>query len=181
MCKDDSLLFRKLEHTRSSCLIFAKGQVESILLYITVGCLTKPKKRPKYSLFLYYFYLSTFVNLLIKCLNSYDYYFNCTLIGDIRDIREKRMKSELACMLYNFFIYFIYFFYFVFSLHMLCSLALLSCFIFKKKNTFKTILSFYDSFFCTPITIIINTYYITHPGSPTFHFSCSISTKRGHP
>ena len=177
MCKDDSLLFRKLEHTRSSCLIFAKGQVESILLYITVGCLTKPKKRPKYSLFL--LLLSTFVNLLIKCLNSYDYYFNCTLIGDIRDIREKRMKSELACMLYNFLIYFIIFFICFFI-----SYALLSCLVvmfYFQKKTFKTILSFYDSFFCTPITIIINTYYITHPGSPTFHFSCSISTKYGHP
>ena len=134
MCKDDSLLFRKLEHTRSSCLIFTKGQVKSILLYITVGCLTKPKKRPKYSLFLYYFYLSTFVNLLIKCLNSYDYYFNCTLIGDIRDIREKRMKSELACMLYNFFI-FLYIFRFCFFI----TYALLSClvvmFYFQKKHS----------------------------------------------
>ena len=76
-------------------------------------------------------YFSNFYEL-IELSNSYDYYFNWTSIGDIRDIREKRMKSELACMLYNFFIYFIYFFYFVFSLHMLCSLALLSCFIFKK-------------------------------------------------
>ena len=124
MCKDDSLLFRKLEHTRSSCLIFAKGQVESILLYITVGCLTKPKKRPKYSLFL--LLLSTFANLLIKCLNSYDYYFNCTLIGDIRDIREKRMKSELACMSIWFDYY--YLFFIISYATTLLSLALLSCY-----------------------------------------------------
>lgn len=42
-------------------------------------------------------YFSNFYEL-IELSNSYDYYFNCTSIGDIRDIREKRMKSELACM-----------------------------------------------------------------------------------
>ena len=64
-------------------------------------------------------YFSNFYEL-IELSNSYDYYFNCTSIGDIRDIREKRMKSELACMS-------IWFYYHLFFYNFLCYYSALSC------------------------------------------------------